>query len=114
METPILQPQTLIALAEFLKHWNQDPLSQNNSLGITLNNVIITNGNEILLSLQFPTENEPQIQNDQINNSLIEPNLEDDMEPTQENLELESREPERTTLDKPINDLTETRNRTCI
>ena len=141
METPILQSQTLIALAEFLKHWNQDPLSQNNSLGITLNNVIITNGNEILLSLQFPTENEPQIQNDRINNSLIGPNLEDYMEPTREDLKLESRgntidpllepieentvippependnqkEPERTTLVKLVNDLTETRNRTCI
>src|SRR6185437_16159624 len=91
METPVLQSQTLIAFAEFLKHWNQDPLSQKYSLGITLNNVIITNGNEILLSLQFPTENEPQIQNDRINNSLIGPNLEDYMEPTQEDLEIEVR-----------------------
>jgi len=72
---------------------------------------------------------------------LIEPNLEDYMEPTQEYLELELRsnitgpllepieenivippepennnqkEPERTTLDKLVNDLTDTRSRTYI
>ncbi|RIB14337.1 hypothetical protein C2G38_2195480 [Gigaspora rosea] len=125
LETLILQPQTLITLAKFVKHWNLDPLSQHHSLGIT-------NGNEILLSLQFSTENETQIQND----PLPEPNLEDhtySTEPIQEDLELEPEnntidplsetieknivipsEPEKTTLNKLIDNLTEIRNQTYI
>src|SRR5260363_79728 len=81
METLILQPQTLIILAELVKYWNQDPASQNNSLIITTNQVAITDGKEIILSLQFPLESEEQIQNSVINN--------DETEITPESLELE-------------------------
>ena len=63
METLTLQPQTLIILAELIKCWNQDPASQNNSLIITTDQVAITDGKEIILSLQFPLESEGQIQN---------------------------------------------------
>src|SRR5260364_374053 len=81
METLTLQPQTLIILAELVKYWNQDPASQNNSLIITTNQVAITDGKEIILSLQFPLESEEQIQNSVINN--------DETEIIPENLELE-------------------------
>src|SRR5260363_317636 len=60
METFSLQPQTLIALADLVKQWNQDPISYHNSLVITGNHVTVTNGKDILLSVQFPTENENQ------------------------------------------------------
>src|SRR5260363_148503 len=81
METLTLQPQTLISLAELIKCWNQDPASQNNSLIITTNQVAITDGKEIIFSLQFPLENEEQIQNNVINN--------DETEIISESLELE-------------------------
>jgi hypothetical protein len=63
METPALQPQTLTALIELVRQWNQDPLAQHNGLVITGSYVTITNGSETLLSLQFPTESIEQNQN---------------------------------------------------
>src|SRR5260364_424604 len=92
METLTLQPQTLIILAELIKYWNQDPVSQNNSLIITTNQVAITDGKEIILLLQFPLENEEQIQNNVINNDetkIISENLElePDGNPTNTNTE---------------------------
>jgi len=60
MET-LLQPQTIATLRNFFTYWNNNPLSQNNSIVITNNQVTITNETEIVLSLQFP-EPEPESQ----------------------------------------------------
>ena len=67
METINLQPQTLISLTALIKDWNQDPLAFSNSLLITRNQVLVTDGNTILLSLQFPTEDPDYSQNDFLN-----------------------------------------------
>ena len=86
METSTLQPQTLTALKELVRQWNRDPLAQHNGLVITKNLLTVTNGTEILLSLQFPTEsieqtqnysedNEPEIVNDEVTFTLEPVNL---------------------------------------
>ncbi|CAG8806631.1 16657_t:CDS:1, partial [Gigaspora rosea] len=47
--------------------WNQDPLAFSNSLLITRNQVLVTDENTILLSLQLPTEDPDFSQNDFLN-----------------------------------------------
>src|SRR5260364_216775 len=56
METFSLQPQTLITLADLVKQWNQGPISCHNSLVITGNHVAVTDGKDVLFSIQFSTE----------------------------------------------------------
>ena len=70
METINLQPQTLISLTALIKDWNQDPLAFNNSLLITRNQVLVTDGNTILLSLQFPIEDTDLLQDDSSNDHV--------------------------------------------
>ena len=63
METVTLQPQTLISLTALIKSWNQDPLALNNSLIITKDTAIVTDGITILFSLQLSIEDTDPLQN---------------------------------------------------
>ena len=120
METLTLQPQTLIILAELIKCWNQDPASQNNSLIITTDQVAITDGKEIILSLQFPLESEEQIQNSVINNDeteIIPENLELEPDSNLTHTDTEDTSPQDSipnAVNKLVVDLTETEGRVCL
>ena len=117
METLTLQPQTLIILAELIKCWNQDPASQNNSLIITTDQVAITDGKEIILSLQFPLESEEQIQNSVINNDVIEiipENLELEPDGNLTHTDTEDTSPLPNAVNKLVIDLTETKGRVFL
>src|SRR5438477_11084174 len=69
MDNLMLQPQTLIALQNFLNEWYMDPVSQNNLL-ITPQNIILSNNEDItqqvdLTSVITGTDNidiEPEIE----------------------------------------------------
>ena len=63
METVTLQPQTQISLTALIKSWNQDPLALNNSLIITKDTAIVTDGITILFSLQLSIEDTDPLQN---------------------------------------------------
>ena len=58
--TQQLQPQTLNAISEFFRIWNQDPLATNHSLVLTGNQVSIMNETDIFLTMTIPTETETQ------------------------------------------------------
>ena len=58
--TQQLQPQTLNAISEFFRIWNQDPLVTNHSLVLTGNQVSIMNETDIFLTMTIPTETETQ------------------------------------------------------
>lgn len=79
MEIPTFQPHTLIALAELVKQWNQDPLSHHNSLVITGNSATVIDGTNILFSVQLPTES-----NDLNQNCPVEVDLNEDPEAVNE------------------------------
>ena len=72
METVTLQPQTLISLTALIKSWNQDPLALNNSLIITKDTAIVTDGITILFSLQLSIEDTDPLQNDSYTETTIE------------------------------------------
>jgi hypothetical protein len=93
--TQQLQPQTVNAINEFFRIWNQDPLATTNSLVLTENQVSVLNETNVLLSITLPIETlnqdlekEPEI----FENSFSNINL-DDFIPSTE-IETENRNDE--------------------
>jgi hypothetical protein len=111
MENLTLQPQTLAALTELVRCWNQDPLATNYSLAITGTQAVVTDGTQIVVSVQIDTV---ETQSDPLDEYLPETDLDDLIYPEENEPEASTTSPPKEVLQEAITEADENNNLTQL